>query len=73
MGSDFSVCGKKCTDGRHGESSTKAARRVEYFELDMMEDESTPPRSMEESTTWPNVVGLLSGLLKSGGGAKASV
>ena len=44
---------------------------VEY--LEMKEDESTPPRSVEESATRPNSARLLSGRLNLRGGAKPSV
>ena len=59
--------------GGMGEVPPRLPAGVKYFELDLMEDKSTPTRSVEESATQPNAVGFLPGLLKPGGGAKASV
>ena len=59
--------------GRIGKIPPRLPAEVEYLEFEMEEDESTPPRSVEESETQPNSVMLLSGLLKPRGGAKLSI
>ena len=59
--------------GGIGRDPQRLPAGVEYFDFDMMEDESTPPRSVDEPATRLNTVRLLSGLLKPGGGAKTSV
>ena len=59
--------------GGIGKDSPRLPVGVEYFELDMMEDKTTPLRSVEESETCPKSVRLLSGLCRPGGGAKVSI
>jgi hypothetical protein len=52
--------------GSIGKDPPRLPAGVEYLEFDLKEDKSTPSRSVEESTTRPNSVRLLSGCLKPG-------
>ena len=72
-GFDFAVRGKNVLMGSIGKDQPRLPAGVEYLEFEMKEDESTPPRSVEESATQPNSVRLLSGHLKPGGVAKPSL
>ena len=71
-GFGFSMRKKKLMEGT-GKNPPMLPAGVEYLEFDMKEDESSPPRSVEEFTTRRNSRRLFSGRLKPGGCSKISI
>ena len=71
-GFGFSMRKKKLMEGT-GKNPPMLPAGVEYLEFDMKEDNSTPPRSVEEFTNRRNSRRLFLGCLKPRGRAKISI
>ena len=69
----FAVSGKKVLVGGNMKDPQRLLAGVEYLEMETIEDESPPPRSVDASATWQDSVMLLSVWWKPGGGAKTAV